>query len=376
MDAPTAGRTGAEIGALSLVRDESRAIVDDLFRDQKLEWRSGFKQKLGNQRWGVILGVPGAARNANTLSGGALNQGVQSMTPGMAQNMVPNLGPPVPSAASLQKTQELIREFTPPELLAEVTRALGDIAPTLSKEFAASITPLVGVLTPAASSVWSAYTAIKTEFDREEVQRHQRSGLTVDEPARAIEAVDRILYRESTFEALSASIAAAEFGSKLVTFLVDAGTATNAAIGLGANALKFTNILRVIVRDVSEKRAANKAMLAKVDASIFEVCPIVGAYMICCVPTSVLVNAVLERFWEHGWRGEVEQAVAQHVVPLRKRAQSLVQEHRFVIPGLMNYPGLMEVNKEKLKEMMDRKGRTGMMGGDRNDPRLRVPPPG
>jgi hypothetical protein len=114
---------------------------------------------------------------------------------------------------------------------------------------------------------------------------------------------------------------------------------------------------------VKEKSAANRRMSSmQVTAEIFDVCPLVGAYLILCVPTSVMLNTVFDRISEHGWRGDVERTVQRHLVPLQAHARRVVQEHRFVIPALANYPGMFVRNEQKLEEMEKRKGKSGMVG--------------
>jgi len=76
----------------------------------------------------------------------------------------------------------------------------------------------------------------------------------------------------------------------------------------------------------------------------------------------VMLNTVFDRVSEHGWRGDVERTVQKHLIPLQSQARRVVQEHRFVIPALTNYPGMFVRNEEKLEEMEKRKGKTGMEG--------------
>ncbi len=75
-------RTRAGMVALSHARDESRAIVHDLFRGQKLVYRSGFWTKLAGAgmfgKLGAKIAVTSVVTGANTLSGGAIVKGVKS----------------------------------------------------------------------------------------------------------------------------------------------------------------------------------------------------------------------------------------------------------------------------------------------------------
>ncbi len=75
-------KTGEGMVALSHARDESRAIVQDLFQGQKLVYRSGFWNKLAGPgmfgKIGAKITVTGVVYSANTLSGGAIVKGVKS----------------------------------------------------------------------------------------------------------------------------------------------------------------------------------------------------------------------------------------------------------------------------------------------------------
>src|SRR5262249_54381819 len=126
---------------------------------------------------------------------------------------------------------------------------------------------------------------------------------------------------------------------------------------------KLANIIRVIVEDVKEKSAANQRMRSnQVTAGIFHICPLVGAYLILCVPTSVMLNTVFDRVSEHGWRGDVERTVERHLIPLQDQPRRVVREHRFEIPALTHYPGMFVRNEAKLEQMEKRKGKTAMEG--------------
>jgi hypothetical protein len=124
-------------------------------------------------------------------------------------------------------------------------------------------------------------------------------------------------------------------------------------------------ILRIVVRDIQERNAANVVLKQPIiGVELFEANPLMGAYLICCAPTSVLVNTMLDskNFNKPGMMDKVEQATKKHLKPLKSRARSLITEHRMYIPGLQNFPGLLKKNKKNLKDMMARNGKTGMQG--------------
>ncbi len=337
MGIPVPPRTGAEIIGFSHVRDQSRVIVDDLFRGKSMDWKPGVLAKLADNKWGLTLNSADAARNISALAS--------------------------PSSKAAEMAKNAFNTLVPFTVAGEVTLALARVMPDFMKEFTACMLPFAGVAATGATAVYNGCQTIRSELRRQDVQMHQARSLSVDEPAAAIQALIRILERERNYNAYSASVSTGAFVGQLAGVLADGGTASTAAVGLAANVAKLVNIIRVIVRDVLEKNAANQRMRAQqVNGEIFGICPLVGAYLILCVPTSVMVNTVFDRISEHGWRGDVERTVQRHIVPLQDHARRVVQEHRFVIPGLTNFPGMFVRNDAKLKEMEERKGKTGMEG--------------
>lgn len=341
MGIPVPPRSGAEIIGFSLVRDESRVIVDELFRGKSIDWKPWILPKLANNKWGLTLNTASGADNAASLR--------------------PGSGAMATKAAEMAK--EAFNTLVPLTVAGEVGMALARVIPDFMKEFIASMMPFAGVAATGGVAIYNGCKTIRSEYRLYDAHTHQARSLSADEPAAAIQALIRILERERNYNAYSAAVSTGSFVGQLTGVLVDGGTASTAAVGLAANVAKLVNIIRVIVRDVLEKNAANQRMCSnQVTGEIFDVCPLVGAYLILCVPTSVMVNTVFDRISEHGWRGDVERTVQKHLNPLRDHARRVVQEHRFIIPALQNFPGMFERNEAKLEEMEERKGKTGMVG--------------
>jgi hypothetical protein len=353
MDIGGPAKTAEAIMGVSYLRDESRAIVTDLFRGKSLEWRPGLLQKLMTSKFSAANNVRAVAMNVNDLSGGAITHGLAQI-PGAIRG----------AAGNSHHANWFLQNLIPPELFGEVTRVIVSEIPTFMKELTVSLTPFIGVIATGGATLVSACKTARDQYRVYEARVHRERSLAIAEPAKAMEGLIRILERERNSNGAQTAIGAAEFTGKLAGVLADGGTATNAAIGLAASAAKLGLLVLEIVRDVREKRAANGMMQspATIDASLFAASPITGAYLICCAPTSVLVNTVFDRFFQSGWRGQVEYAVQRHIRPLQEQARRVIRDHRFYIPGLQNFPGVLEVNEKKLAEMAARKGKTGMVG--------------
>ena len=238
---------------------------------------------------------------------------------------------------------------------------LVEVLPSFMAEWAAACAPFLGVISSGASVVGSAVLSLRSAWRMREGTIHGQRTLSVDEPDSAMQAIVLMLDRERTNQLAGLGVGIAAFGGKLAGVLADGGTATNAAIGLAAGVAKLTMLVSAIIIDVLEKNAANKIMIgARVGPELFSACPVMGAYLVCCAPTSVLVNTIFDsdKFYQLGMMDVVERAVKRHVQPMREAARRLASEHRMYIPALAHFPGMLEKNKKKLKEMMEKKGKT------------------
>jgi hypothetical protein len=327
--------------ALSHVRNESRAIVTDLFLHKKLIFRPGLMTKLAGNgslaRLGGRITVVSTVYNAKALdksNGALLSAGNRAATP--------------------STTQALLDQVIPKEICIDVMADLVSIMPEFLRELSASCAPFVGVAVSGGTTLLNIGKLARSEYRLTMGTKHADRSLASDDPDVAFQAVIEMLDREAIQNLASFEVGLVEFGSKAASMLVDGGTATNAAIGLASGLVKLLMLARIVVRDVQERNAANKLMLEPVITSeLFQVCPVMGAYMICCVPTSVTVNTMLssERFYEPGMMDTVERAVKRHITPLKFQARRLVKEHRMYIPSLQDSSGVLMKNKNALEAM-------------------------
>lgn len=321
--------------ALSHLQNEQRAALD-LFRDKELVWRTGFSAKLGNCKWGVRINTPSLAWKLHRLA-------KLSSASGSSPAQVPQAANGVIDA--------LVSALVPAEIQPEVLLLANEVIPNFMRELTASVIPFVGVIAASAGTVWNSKNAVRNEYRKEAAEKHLQQSLSVGHPEQAIKAIIRIIERERNADAFSASASLGALVGELAGMLVACGTVINAAVGWAATFFKLCNILLIITRDVIEKDAANDLMREGPRITAFQTCPILGAYYVCCVPTSVLVNEIFERWWKGGWRGEVENVVTQHIEPLREQARRLIGEHRFVIHELQRYPGVLVPNQKAIEDM-------------------------
>jgi hypothetical protein len=248
--------------------------------------------------------------------------------------------------------QEFITDYIPKENQDEVLVGASAFYPSIALEWMISSVPFSGLAVPLGSALWNASTALKKKFAIKKINEHENNSFAGVTATQAIDAMKEIIERERKADIYSLEVSLCEFGGKLVSALIDGGTFTNATIGLAANIAKLANIVRIINNDVNEKNAVNKAIQeGKVELKIFSTCPLLGCYLLCCAPTSVIMNRLLKQVGDFGWKAQAEQIIKEHITPLRKNAWDVINNHRFEIPSLMRFQGMGEVNKAELKRM-------------------------
>lgn len=351
-------QTGEEMVALSSIREESRAIIIDLFAGKRLEYRPGLLTKIaGNNEISKMSArktIQGVVSDGRTLVSSAMPNSFKGMQ-GRASNA---------SGANAQMfSSKLFNAAVPAGIAEQVKQLLISAMPDFFAKWAASLAPFSGVLTSASGPIISAAGVLKNQWALSNSRMHSQRTFSADEPEQAFRALIELLERERNSSIADLSISVAEFGGKMAGILVDAGTVTNTAVSFAAGVAKLLLLIAVAVRDITEKNVANELMTKpNVDAKLFAACPVMGAYFICCVPTSVIVNVLLssDKFYQPGMMDKVEHAVKNHIHPLREKAKTFVKEYRLLIPELANSPGLLDVNNKKLKQMMASKGKTAI----------------
>lgn len=323
-----------ELAALQAVRDESRRLVEVLFRTRKVSWRNEGLGWLGDRKLEAAYDmVPGGA--SFVVESERLDRGDQAL-----------------SAKAEKWANDVFNEIVPVEFRAFVKYAVLSVFPNYMKDLAKSVLPFIGIVSASADLAVNIGRVARASYRVSEARTHSKQHINTGEPLQAIRAMIVILERERNFDRVEALVSTAEFGAKVGGLFLDLGTGTTAVAGLAGKAAKLTNLLYALVRDCYEMKNANLEMITTRDLrKLFKVCPLVGAYYVCCVPTSVLVNEVLDRWWDGGWRGDVEYNLVKHVDPLREQARRVIAEHRFVIKGLERFPGVLSRNDDALEKM-------------------------
>ena len=355
--------------ALAHIRKESEEIFIKLFIKLFENKQIRYRPTAGNLIFGCgsnkVLGckIPIYTKNANTIK-----------TIGKVGSITKN---------GMTLAKKIINNTSDGADKSLVLKMLLAVLPDALDELAKSCAPFAGVAYSGGQVLVTAVDTAHKAYTSNRFQMHARRTLSTGDPEAAMKAVARMLDRELHNAELELAKGLTTFTAKMASTLLDGGTVGNAAIGFTASIVKILMIVRLIVRDIKEKNAANTliAEMSKIHYNnqddsqhsaqkkayavrVFEANPLMGAYFVCCVPTSVFVNLMFstENFNKPGMMDKIERATKRHIGPIKEDAGSLVRKHRMFIPSLQRFPGVLKVNENNLKAMLENNGKSGLKG--------------
>lgn len=351
--------------ALAHIRNESAEIFIKLFENKQLRYRPGAGKLIFGAGSNTVLSckVPVYTKHANKIKTVATVSSTSYNGMILAKKIIHNISEGADKSLVLKVLVEILPD------------ALGQLAK--------SCAPFTGVIFSGGQVLIAAVTTASNAYYSSNFKMHAQRTFSTGDPEAAMKAVARMFDRELHKSEANLAAGLTAFSAKMATALLDGGTVGNAAIGLIETMVKIIMTVRLIVRDIKEKNAANKliAEMSKIHynnqgdsaysaqqkafaVKVFEANPLVGAYFVCCVPTSVFVNLMFssENFNNPGMMDKIERATKRHIGPIREDAGWLVRKHRMFIPSLQSFPGVLKVNKKNLEKMLENNGKTGMRG--------------
>lgn len=340
----TGAPTAANSVAIARIRQEANTVVTELFRGKKLVWREVDQKEQAKALYKVTAYLKKAKKNVGALlpGGGKADAG------GAASGLDPR--------SLLDPILDGVEEFR-----EEVLTYLEELAPDFLRELALEIAPYIGTIRSGRKAIKDTAKAIKLAWEAGAAEHHAENLQCVQSVHTAIRGLGKVLEREAIDKGISAARAWATFGTKLAGDLGGATAVATPVVGLANAAIELAQLVTAIVMNLKECRVANEMMEAgEVDPKVFLECPVVGCYLICCVPTSAFVTTFFESVAAFGWTHRIDSLVVHDVRPLKEQARRAVLNHRFWIEDLQAYPGIMQANKNKLKAMLKAQGKSDL----------------
>lgn len=200
----------------------------------------------------------------------------------------------------------------------------------------ADMLPLLSLVSGGIKALVSAGTAVYRAYKQRSFGKHSFA-IEPGAPAKAFEAVQILLRRDTRDAVAKAAIDGAQFGANLaLTAAHGVGSALSpvvSAAGAAANAIRVITMFAIKIRETLRIRRILKNP-AKLDASVFAEAPLMGAYMLACSNTSDIVAFWYETFGANGWMDSVEEMVKKHINPVLDTCRKYIQASPFIITGV------------------------------------------
>jgi len=202
------------------------------------------------------------------------------------------------------------------------------------------IAPFVGILTSAYSSVKAWKAVFQGGYSLYKDSQAKLDVLPGD-PRAAADAIITLLERKLANDSVSAARSTASLAGKVGGLFADFGTATTMAIGLANAAAALAQQLAMLGLDYTDKEAGNKLLEAgTINAAVFEVCPILGCYIIVCSDTSNVLNFFVADIGLPHWQDRVEEMKKNSLDRLIKDANKFIVSSRLHLANAPTNKGI------------------------------------
>ena len=281
-----------------------------------------------------------AKKDAGQAAGAAASMATKPLRDMAKQAIEPYLAPAQAAANALIET--ILSPF-PIQVAQEVMQVLGELIPQFMVELVGAVVPYVGVVTSGTAAMVALGQTVVAQYHREQSEQHVAAFAKGDAVA-AVRAIQRMIERERNRAMRTAAIQAGDAIVKAAAHTADAVTFGAPSVSLIAvplsGATKALALLGqqvfLLARDVQEKSKANDLLQSQIrlDAEIFDRCPLLGCYFIAGSTTSNIVNFLVDDIGSAGWLLDVETIVKNHIHPMVSMARGVIEDSPLEVEGL------------------------------------------
>lgn len=165
-----------------------------------------------------------------------------------------------------------------------------------------------------------------------------------DDAQLALASLQTLLHRQIAKHSLSAVQSTTTAALKPGLSVADMGAASGPLIGALSSAADLVQLLVWLILEINEARAGNKILAGSaedIDASVFEVCPLLGCCILTCSTRSNILNWLVEDMGSDNWMQSVEQ-MNKRITPILSLASQRIVDARYELPpppGMAVSPG-------------------------------------
>jgi hypothetical protein len=226
--------------------------------------------------------------------------------------------------------------------LHDISDVVSAVGSEVLHSMISEMTPFIGVISSSykAAKSWRAVVANARDLYKGD---YYLEGVLPGDPTAAANAVLVCIKRFLAANTADAARNTASAATKVAGLFADLGTATTAAIGACSALAKLIQELAILGRDYTEMKAGNAVLQdpdpSKLNLSVFQVCPLLGCYLIACSDTSMIVNFMVADMGMPGWMDKVEQMKKTQLDPLIKNANQAITTSHLTLEGLKQNKG-------------------------------------
>ena len=245
------------------------------------------------------------------------------------------------TASALSQVGDLHSNATEFFQIATNLHDISDVVSAVSSDalhsMVSEVTPFIGVITSSykAAKAWRAVVANARDLYKAD---YYLEGVLPGDPSAAADAVIVCIKRFLAANTADAARNTASAATKVAGLFADLGTATTAAIGAASALAKLIQELAILGRDYTEMKAGNAVLddpdPTKLNMNVFQVCPLLGCYLIACSDTSMMVNFFVSDMGLPGWMDKVEAMKKNQLDPLIKNANKAIVSSHLTLEGL------------------------------------------
>lgn len=259
------------------------------------------------------------------------------------------------SAAGKEAAESLLKKLFDGMDWVQVIPLLGDALHQVQKEVTAFLSsiPCLGSIESGAKALWYFGNAAERAWTSHKVEQ-KSAVIRGGDPRAACLAVVEIIDRARNENVVKGSINATHAAVSAGMFFVDGGAISGPVAGAAKTAANLCQSLYLWARDIKEMIKGNEALgdPDSLNADIFKVSPVLGAYLMTESNTSDLLSFMISDIGLPNWMSKIEMLLPD-LNYVQDESGKLIRKSRLQLNGLKTnmwkYRGLSRWEKFKKK---------------------------
>lgn len=237
----------------------------------------------------------------------------------------------------------------PPSYCADILNAvIGKSLLAQFSEILKNTLPFINIVVSSANLADALLTVVLTNSTKNHIVNNEFA-IAPGDPVKALEAVQKLLERKARQAQVGAASAAVGLSGALVSAFT-VGTA-GLVVGFAKSTFDMLEAYHIAGQEAEEFKAGIEAIKNQtLDFTIFEKCPLLGAYFIACSDTSAIINMAVAKYGQLNWQYDVEILV-KRMDKLLDASRELIRTSNFELLNLAQNKGRVVNSKYTFLKM-------------------------